>query len=141
MRDHLPKLYDKISWVVEAVPYKEASPAYPFTGFVININVRTQGHRDGMDHDSCLVMALGDFEGAEICLYEPRLVFELKNGDFVIFPSQKITHFNTDFTGIRGSLVCHSDSALAQSLRDKTHRGYKGNPEYEQQRSGYIPES
>jgi hypothetical protein len=62
-----------------------------------------------MDKRICVVMPFGDWEGGELCLYELGLVIKLKPGDIVIFPSCDITHFNLHFTGLRGSLVLHSD--------------------------------
>jgi predicted 2-oxoglutarate/Fe(II)-dependent dioxygenase YbiX len=34
---------------------------------------------------------------------------DLDNGDVIIFPSQKISHFNTHFKGERVSIVFHTD--------------------------------
>lgn len=99
-------------------PYHQTSPAHPFTGFVLNLNVRTQCHRDLHDHVLCVVLVFGQYSGGELVLYEPGLVLDLKNGDFVVFASDKITHFNLDFEGVRGSLVMHTDKALAKWSRD-----------------------
>lgn len=44
-------------------------------------------------------------EGGEICLYEPGFVLESANGDWVIFPSQSLTHFNMHFQDIQMSIV------------------------------------
>lgn len=101
--------------------------------------MRTQAHRDAIDFKSCLVLTFGEFEGAELCLFEPRLVFELKHGDFVVFSSEKITHYNLDFSGVWGSLVLHLDVALAQALTDPTKRGWINNVVKEKQASGYCP--
>ena len=43
-------------------------------------------------------------------MYLAGVVVELSNGDFIIFDSVKITHFNLHFTGKRASLVLHSDA-------------------------------
>lgn len=58
-------------------------------------------------------------------LYEPGLVLDLKNGNFVVFSSNKITHFNLDFEGVRGSLVLHTDKALERWQKD--FNGWKTN--------------
>ena len=87
------------------------SPAYPFGGFVLNINVVTQAHRDAKDFDICLVLVIGQHVGGELCLFEPGLVMPLQEGDMVAFPSGKITHFNLHYEGTRASVILHSDYA------------------------------
>lgn len=47
--------------------------------------------------------------GGQLCLYEPGIVLESRDGDLVIFQSRKVTHFNLHFMGIRGSVVLHTD--------------------------------
>ena len=69
---------------VDSLPGQPGSPTRPFVSFVININVCTQGHRDVKDM-LCLVLAIGEFEGGAIALYEPGLVLELGNGDWIVF--------------------------------------------------------
>ena len=57
----------------------------PFCMTVINIQPATTGHRDNSDmiNSICLVLALGEFKGAALCLYEPGVVVELPHGSFV----------------------------------------------------------
>lgn len=43
----------------EGVPHYRTSSAYPFTGFFLNLNVRTLGHSDDKDHSICLVLYTG----------------------------------------------------------------------------------
>lgn len=93
----------------DLLPLGEVSPVYPFTGYVVNISVCTDGHRDSVDKKICVLVFFGDWEGGELCMFEPGLVFELKAGDVMIFPSADITHFNLHFKGTRGSIVMHSD--------------------------------
>jgi hypothetical protein len=85
------------------------SPAYPFSGFVVNLNVVTKAHRDCQDLKACAVLVIGNHSGGEICFYEPGLVFPLREGDLLVFFSGKITHFNLPFIGLRASVVLHSD--------------------------------
>jgi hypothetical protein len=89
------------------------SPAYPFSGFVINFNVCTKIHRDVNDKKLCIVMAISDdqCEGGDICFLEPGIKLQLICGDMVAFSSAKISHFNMNFRGERASLVLHSDSS------------------------------
>ncbi|RPD63948.1 hypothetical protein L227DRAFT_478131, partial [Lentinus tigrinus ALCF2SS1-6] len=97
MECRLPQLCIDIKAFAEILPGQERSPAYPFSGFVINLNACTKAHRDAKDLQACLVMAIGRFTGGDICLVEPGLVIELRSGDVVIFPSHKITHFNLPY--------------------------------------------
>lgn len=109
--DHLPDIYEELSLFADVLPGKEASPVHPFGGFVLNINVVTQSHRDLKDQSVCLVLVIGRHVGGELCLVEPGLVLRLRNGDIVVFPSGRITHFNLNYRGIRASIVLHSDRA------------------------------
>lgn len=108
---HHPGIYKELSIFADVLPGKDASPAHPFSGFVLNLNVVTRSHRDVKDYSICLVLVIGQHVGGELCLVEPGLVLRLQNGDAVIFPSGKITHFNLHYQGTRASIVLHSDRA------------------------------
>ncbi|KAH9828712.1 uncharacterized protein C8Q71DRAFT_687833, partial [Rhodofomes roseus] len=82
---------------VRVLPGNNRPLASPFLGLVVNMNVTTAAHRDGKDDGICLVLAIGDFEGGELVLYEPGLIVPLWNGDFILFPSCDLTHFNLHY--------------------------------------------
>lgn len=106
---------------LEVLPFQQVSAVYPFTGCVLNLNVTTKVHRDPNDKEICLVIAITDdrnCEGGELCLMEPGLVLAIRNGDVVIFPSCKISHFNLHFKGRRASLVFQSDTRFDDWLKD-----------------------
>ena len=105
----LPDIYDELSLYCKILPLNAHSPAFPFSGVVVNICVSTAAHRDVSDQRICIVIPFGQWEGGELCLYELGLVVKLQAGDVLVFPSCDITHFNLHFTGKRGSLVLHSD--------------------------------
>lgn len=107
----LPDDHAVIGQFADVLPAGGFSPAYPFSGFVINFNVCTKIHRDMNDKTLCIVMAISsnDCEGGDICFLETGIRLQLLSGDMVIFPSNKISHFNLDFKGERASLVLHSD--------------------------------
>ncbi|KAJ7181625.1 hypothetical protein C8R43DRAFT_869657 [Mycena crocata] len=109
IRRFLPKEYDELVVFVSKLPLNERSLAYPFGGFVINVCVATRGHRDRFDKRFCVIIPLGEWTGGELCLYEAGFVFRLQPWDILIFPSCDLTHFNLHFTGVRLSLVLHSD--------------------------------
>ncbi|RDX40619.1 hypothetical protein OH76DRAFT_1365962 [Lentinus brumalis] len=109
LRSFFPGLFQKISILASTLPGNQDVPAYPFSGFVLNINVATRVHRDGKDLLACLVLPIGNFTGGDLVLYEPGLVLPLRLGDLVFFRSPEISHFNLHFCGVRASLVCHTD--------------------------------
>ncbi|KAJ6480031.1 hypothetical protein C8R47DRAFT_961149, partial [Mycena vitilis] len=100
--------YDKVSMFAETLPLGASSPAYPFSGFVLNIGSCTWSHRDG-DKVMCFVIPLGDFKGGQLGLYELGFSFDLQMGDVLAFPSCDLTHFNCHFTGRRATIVLHTD--------------------------------
>lgn len=59
--------------------------------------------------------------GGDLCFLETGIRLELKNGDMVIFPSAKISHFNMHFKGERASLVFHSDGSGDNWLENRNH--------------------
>ncbi|PPQ99501.1 hypothetical protein CVT26_008394 [Gymnopilus dilepis] len=93
----IPDTFQVLSHFVDILPSNEPSLVYPFSGLVLNINVTTRIHRDWGDHDVCLVVILRDCKGGELCLMEPGHVLNLENGDMVLFPSAKISHFNMHY--------------------------------------------
>ncbi|KAL1698153.1 hypothetical protein EV121DRAFT_297498 [Schizophyllum commune] len=57
IQQRLPHMYDELRMVADFVPrYNDAGD--PFTGFVININVSTLGHRDGKDYRGCALLII-----------------------------------------------------------------------------------
>ncbi|SJL12078.1 uncharacterized protein ARMOST_15499 [Armillaria ostoyae] len=125
VRALLPGIYKELTVFVDHLPLNDHSPAYPFSGFVINVGVATDGHRDGFDKLACVVIPFGKWTGGELCLYEAGFVWRLKPWDILIFPSGRITHFNLHFTGLRGSLVMHSDKG-GDAWAQGEELGYNG---------------
>ncbi|KAK0229274.1 hypothetical protein EDD85DRAFT_957670 [Armillaria nabsnona] len=110
IRTLLPDVYKELTVFVDHLLLNDQSAAYPFSGYVINVGVATNGHRDGFDKIACVVVPFGDWQRGELCLYEAGYVWHLKPWDVLIFPLGHITHFNLHFSGLRGSLFLHSDS-------------------------------
>jgi predicted 2-oxoglutarate/Fe(II)-dependent dioxygenase YbiX len=73
----------------------------------------------------CAILVIGDHEGGELVLEEPGIVIDAKEGDLIIFPSGRISHFNMHYKGFRASMVLHTDKALEAWARDRN--GWKGN--------------
>lgn len=122
----LPPEYEHLQTIASILPDSNASPVHPFVGLVVNLNVITTAHRDSKDDTVCLVLALGDFEEGELCLYEPGLVIPLQHGHFVVFPSCDITHFNLHYRGRRASIVLHTDREMSK-WADSDRNGWNSN--------------
>jgi hypothetical protein len=79
-----------------------------FPTIAINFNAASNYHWDGNDEPNglCFLVALGDFEGGELCFPQLEIVVKLKPGQVVAFPSYLLLHGNLTITkGIRFSIV------------------------------------
>ncbi|TFK60949.1 hypothetical protein BDN72DRAFT_778787, partial [Pluteus cervinus] len=108
----LPEEYAILEEYASYLPFLVEPLCFPFLGLVLNFCVSTTAHKNTSDKLICVVIPFGDFQGGELCLYEPGLVFSLQPGEILFFPSHKITHFNLHFKGKRGSFVLSSDKAM-----------------------------
>ena len=77
-----------------------------------------------MDFSFCVVIPFGKWEGGQLCLYELGLVLDLQAGDFVLFRSDIITHFNLEHTGKRCSIVLSTDKLLVSWAEDRCGHDY-----------------
>lgn len=114
LQENLEGVYDYLQVDCETLPSNQTSPVQPFLGFVINLNIASRCHRDKGDKTFCLVIPFGDFEGGELCLMEAGIVVPLQGGDFILFLSSALTHFNLHYKGQRGSLVLHTDKEISK---------------------------
>jgi hypothetical protein len=122
--EELKDSYDQLRVFCEILPLNHRPTTYPFPGYVLNINVCTAAHVDSGDVDICIVLPIGSFKGGELVLHEAGLVLGLVEGDILIFPSWRITHFNLHFQGVRASLVLHSDRDVKTWNEDRN--GWSG---------------
>jgi len=92
---------------------------------VVNIGAQLEPHTDPKDEGLCVVIPFGSWKGGELCLYDVGIVLELEPGDVVLFPSDRITHFNLEVEGLRGSLVMASDRDIKGSwMEDRNKWGH-----------------
>lgn len=96
------------------LPDYNVSAVHPFVGLVLNFNIASRAHRDAKDQAICLVLPVGDFIGGDLCLVEPGIVLPLRHGDFGVFPSCDVTHFNLHYSGRRSSIVLQTDREMAK---------------------------
>ncbi|KAG9092509.1 hypothetical protein FS749_015670 [Ceratobasidium sp. UAMH 11750] len=102
------KLFDSLN------PTMQQLGSAPFCMTVLNVQPMTQVHVNASDQiDSiCLILALGDHEGGDLCLYSGGFRIPLPHGTFMAIPSKRDLHFNLHFKGQRFSYVFTSDGAL-----------------------------
>lgn len=128
MKEHHEEIYNElVSWI-EKLPLNAYAPTEPWSGVVVNANSAARAHRDPGDDNHCMVMVASDCTGGDLVFHELGLVFSARNGDASLFRSASLTHYNLDFTGIRGSLVFHSDKAGNRWKKDSN--GWQNNIYY-----------
>ena len=91
-----------------------------FPMIAINFNVISNYHWDEQDEPNslCLLVALGDFEGGELCFPQIQIVVKLRPGQVLAFPSRLLLHGNFKVTrGIRYSVVYFVHSEFFHHLR------------------------
>ena len=74
MHTYLGPVEEELDLFLDVLPLREQSPCAPFAGFVLNLGVATDGHRDCGDLRICMVSPLGHWTGGELVLHEARLV-------------------------------------------------------------------
>lgn len=109
---HLPEAYKELQIHCDFIPLHTQPPGAPFTSMVVNLCACTKGHRDHGDKKWCTTFTIGDCKGGELCMHESGLVFDSRPGDMIVFQSQKETHFNLHMSGIRSTVVLHSDRSM-----------------------------
>ena len=100
-----------------------------FPTITINFNVISNYHWDINDAPEglCFLVALGNFEGGELCFPQLQIVVKLKPGQVVAFPSYLLLHGNLPITrGIRFSIVYFVlKSFLSKDFKDLLEKAKK----------------
>ncbi len=110
IRKLLPDVYVELTVFVDHLPLNEHTPSYPFSvllSMLVSLPMVTMIRLTRLSVSSS---HLGEWEGGKLCLYEAGHVWRLKPWDIIIFCSGRITHFNLHFSGLRVSLILHSDN-------------------------------
>ena len=121
MSRHVPEQYALHAKFTDRLPNKIKAPAYPHSGYVLNVNVRTDIHRDEKDIASCIVHPFGTFVGGDFIMVEAGLVIRVVGSASILTDSKNITHLNADYKGIRLSLVLHSDEEGARFVDEDSY--------------------
>jgi hypothetical protein len=119
VREYYEELYgklEKLSWGVFG-----PKPFGVFPMIAINFNTISDYHWDEHDEPNslCCLVALGDFEGGELCFPQLQIIVPLRPGQVVAFSSRLLLHGNFPVTrGIRHSIVYFVHSTFFHHLRD-----------------------
>ncbi|KDQ54143.1 hypothetical protein JAAARDRAFT_95779, partial [Jaapia argillacea MUCL 33604] len=92
-----PEDFKQLSEYCELLPLDDMSPVHPMSSLVLNLDVATNGHRDGKDVGVCVVVAWGRCKRGELCVKEIGVVIRTCLVASVIFCSDFLTHFNLHF--------------------------------------------
>jgi len=87
----------------------------------VNFNTISDYHWDEHDEPNslCCLVALGDFEGGELCFPQLQIIVPLRPRQVVAFSSRLLLHGNFPVTrGIRHSIVYFVHSTFFHHLRD-----------------------
>ncbi|KAK1223938.1 hypothetical protein PQX77_013177 [Marasmius sp. AFHP31] len=125
VKARLPDENDKLESFTNRIPHHNFSPAHPFGGVTVNLNAATIAHMDLMDWLICLVHTLHDCTGGELVLEELGVVIKLYSGDFAVFASMGLTHYNMDFKGRRVSFAFSTDIAAKKWVEN--NNGWRTN--------------
>jgi hypothetical protein len=87
---------EKMAVYMDVILLAQQSRVWPFTGHVININVKMEPHFDCMDASGMCGLALlsPSWSGGALVLHEAGMVVNLDVLDFMLFKSGDQTHFN-----------------------------------------------
>ena len=119
IESYYKSLYEKLSELKWGVFSPRPFGIFPM--IAINFNTRSDFHCDEHDDPNslCCLVALGDFEGGELCFPQLQIVIPLRSGQLVAFSSRFLLHGNLPITsGIRHSVVYFVHSTFFHNLRD-----------------------
>ncbi|KAF0552242.1 calnexin independence factor cif1 [Gigaspora margarita] len=119
LQEYYIDLYMKLSKLSWGPFAPRAFGVFPM--IAINFNTISDYHWD--DHDEpnslCVLVALGDFEGGELCFPQLQVVVHLRPGQVVAFASCLLLHENFTVTkGIRHSIVYFVYDTFFHNLRN-----------------------
>lgn len=111
LRKHFPTVYKILDKV--RTPYKFGS----WHMAALNVNVAVTPHADKEDHleGICCVIALGDFDGGELCFPSKLVCVKMRHGTIVLFHSAQYEHVVSRFIGTRFSIVLFSDENVIKN--------------------------
>jgi len=121
IQEYYGDLYQKLTMLTWG-PFA-SRPFGVFPMITINFNTISDFHWDEHDEPNsfCCLVALGDFQGGELCFPQLEIIIPLRPNQIVAFSSQLLLHGNLPITkGIRHSIVYFVHSMFFHHLRDFT---------------------
>jgi len=83
-----------------------------FSFLICNVTQVKKEHRDGNDHNLCVVIPTSDFTGGELFFRYLNYKFVVKKGDVLAFNSRELWHGVMDSIGNRRSIVLTTHNSL-----------------------------
>nr|CAG8625078.1 2038_t:CDS:2 [Entrophospora candida] len=121
IQNNYGELYKKLSKLAWGPFAPRSFGVFPM--MAINYNTISDYHWDANDvkNGFCCLVALGDFEGGELCFPQLKIVVVLQPGQLVAFSSRLLLHGNFPITrGIRHSVVYYISKLFFHDLRNFT---------------------
>jgi len=121
IKDHYKNLYMKLNNLVLGPFVPKTFGIFPIMS--INFNIISDYHWDNNDDENyfCLLVALGDYKGGELCFPQLKIIIHLKPGQIIAFRSSLLLHGNFEITdGIRHSIVYY----VHRDFFKKTNNNY-----------------
>jgi hypothetical protein len=106
IKDNYQDLYRKLSQLKWGPFAPRSFGIFPM--IAINFNTISDYHWDELDEPNslCCLVALGDYQGGELCFPQLQIIVPLQPGQVVAFSSRLLLHGNFPITrGIRHSIV------------------------------------
>ena len=106
LQDNYKNMYEKLSELKWGPFAPKSFGIFPM--IAINFNTISDYHWDEHDEPNslCCLVALGDFDGGQLCFPQLQIVIPLRPGQIVAFSSRFLMHGNFPVTrGIRYSIV------------------------------------
>ncbi|KAF0434161.1 calnexin independence factor cif1 [Gigaspora margarita] len=119
LQEYYVDLYMKLSKLSWGPFAPRAFGVFPM--IAINFNTISNYHWDNYDEPNslCVLVALGDFEGGELCFSQLQVVVHLWPGQVVAFASRLLLHGNFTVTkGIRHSIVYFVHNTFFYNLQN-----------------------
>ncbi len=87
-------------------------PDFDFTSVMINKNLQCKEHKDGLNTGESVMLGLGDYRGGLLGIRddEGKVKLHETQHKLIKFNGSKYSHFTTDFTGERYTLVFFTPS-------------------------------
>lgn len=106
----LSRKYPKIHKMLFSHVKAHAPKGFKFDCITVNHNVRCKKHTDSRNSPVSLITAVGNYNGGELCLQDPKTkkiqMFDTKN-KFLLYNGKEWPHWNKPIKGDKYSIVAY----------------------------------